>query len=115
VDASLSFRKLSDELVTPLCPRVAEVQVRYGFGLNALRAGISRSAASAFPNAKFDHKDADIISECRNCCSIGSPIDGIKDAVGPIVSLLEVGSDFVLREFVRERAFLAACYVPCNR
>jgi hypothetical protein len=44
------FRKLIDELVKPICSRVAEVQMRYGFGLNALRAGISRSAASAFPD-----------------------------------------------------------------
>jgi hypothetical protein len=45
------LRKLSDELVTPSCPRV--VQVRYGLGLNALRADISRSAASAFLNANW--------------------------------------------------------------
>jgi hypothetical protein len=52
VVASLEvLRKLSDELVIPSCPRVAEVvQVRHAFGWNALRAGISRSAASAFPN-----------------------------------------------------------------
>jgi hypothetical protein len=32
--------KLRDELVTPSCPRVAGVRVRYGLGLNAL-GGIS--------------------------------------------------------------------------
>jgi hypothetical protein len=47
------LRKLSDELVTPSCSRVAEVQVGYSSGFNALRAGISRSAASAFPNANW--------------------------------------------------------------
>ena len=45
------LRKPSDELVTPSCPRVAEVQVRYGLGFNALRAGISRSAPLLFQNA----------------------------------------------------------------
>jgi hypothetical protein len=44
----------------------------------------------------------EIISECRDCCSIGIPLDGIKDGVGPIVALLlEVRSAFVLGEFVR--------------
>ena len=33
--------------------------------------------------------------------------------VGPIVALLDVRSDFVLREGVRERAFVAPCDVPC--
>jgi hypothetical protein len=47
------LRKLSVESVAPSCPRVAEVQVSYGLGLNAFRAGISRSAASAFPNANW--------------------------------------------------------------
>jgi hypothetical protein len=47
------LRKLGDELVTLSCPRVAEVQVRYGLRLNALQAGISRSAASAFPHANW--------------------------------------------------------------
>jgi hypothetical protein len=32
--------------------------------------------------------------------------------VGPIVALLDVRSEFVLREFVRELAFFAACDVP---
>jgi molybdopterin-guanine dinucleotide biosynthesis protein A len=50
---------------------------------------------------------------CRNCCSIGSLVNGIKDVVGPIVALLDVRSDFVLREVVRERAFFAPCDVPC--
>jgi hypothetical protein len=77
------LRELSDELVTPSCSRVVEVKVRYGLGLTALPAGISRSAVSAFSNAnwspvvaEFDHKGADIISEGRNYCSIGSPLDG---------------------------------------
>jgi hypothetical protein len=47
---------------------------------------------------EFDHKGA-IISYSRNCYSIGSPIDGIKDVVGPIVALLKVHSDFLLGEF----------------
>jgi hypothetical protein len=47
------LRKLSDELGPPSCSRVAEVQMRYGFSLNALRAGISHSAASNFPNANW--------------------------------------------------------------
>jgi hypothetical protein len=34
-------RKLSDELVTPTCPRVAEVQVGYSLGRNAFQTGIS--------------------------------------------------------------------------
>jgi hypothetical protein len=46
-------RKLSDELVTPSCPRVAEIQVRCGLGLNVFRADINRSDASAFPNANW--------------------------------------------------------------
>jgi hypothetical protein len=37
----------------PSFPIVTEVLVRYGLGLNALRAGISRSTASAFPNADW--------------------------------------------------------------
>jgi hypothetical protein len=77
---------------------------RYRLRLNALRAGIIRIAASAFPMAEFDHKGSDIISECRNCCSIDSTVDGIKDVVGPIVALLNVPSEFVLKEFVREHA-----------
>jgi hypothetical protein len=63
--------------------------------------------------AEFDHKESDIVSECRNCCSIGSPVDGIKYVVYPIVALLDGHSDFVLRETVRERVFFAACAVPC--
>jgi hypothetical protein len=63
--------------------------------------------------AEFDHKGANILSECRNCCSIGSPTNGIKDVVGPAVALLEVRSAFLPREFVCERAFFAACDVPC--
>jgi hypothetical protein len=62
--------------------------------------------------AEFDDKGADLIRECRNCCSICSLIDGIKDVGGPTVALLEVRSDFV-SEFVRERAFSAAYDVPC--
>jgi molybdopterin-guanine dinucleotide biosynthesis protein A len=61
--------------------------------------------------ADFDHKGADIISDCRNNCSIGSPVDGINDVVGPIVALLEVLSACVLGEFVREHVFFAACDV----
>jgi hypothetical protein len=54
------------------------------------------------------------LGECRNCCSIGSLADGIKDAVGPIVALSDVRSDFVLRGFVIERAcVLVACDVRC--
>jgi hypothetical protein len=41
------LRKLSDELETPSYPRVAEVQVMYGLGLNALRAGISSVSAES--------------------------------------------------------------------
>jgi hypothetical protein len=37
------LRKLSGELVTPSCPKVAEL----------FQAGISRSAASEFPNANW--------------------------------------------------------------
>jgi hypothetical protein len=51
---------------------------------------------------EFDYKGAEIISECRDCCSIGIRLDGIKDGVGPIVALLlEVRSAFVLGEFIR--------------
>jgi hypothetical protein len=60
----------------------------------------------------IDYKGADIISECRDCCSSGSSVDGIKDVVGPTAALLEVRSDFVLREFVRERAFLRLVLCP---
>jgi hypothetical protein len=63
--------------------------------------------------AEFDHKDSNIVSECRNCCSIGSPVDGIKYVIGPIVTLLDGRSGFVHRETVRGRAFFAACDVPC--
>jgi hypothetical protein len=63
--------------------------------------------------AEFDNKGAEIISECRNCYSIGSSIDGIKDVGASKVALLEVRSDFVPMEFVCERAFFAACDVPC--
>ncbi len=45
--------KLRDELVAPNCTGVVEVQVRYGLGLNAPLADISRSAASAFSNADW--------------------------------------------------------------
>jgi hypothetical protein len=44
---------------------------------------------------------SDIISECRNCCLIGSLVDGIKDVYGPIVALLDARSEFVLGKFVR--------------
>jgi hypothetical protein len=105
--------RMSDELVEPSCPRVAEVQMRYGLELSACRKDIRYSAASVFLSAswlpvmaEFDHKGSDIISECRNCCSIGSPIDGIIDVVGPIVALLDVRSDFVPGEFFRE------CFFP---
>jgi hypothetical protein len=47
------LRKLSDEFITSSCPRVAEVKLMYGLGVNALRAGISRNAVSAFPNASW--------------------------------------------------------------
>jgi hypothetical protein len=47
------LRKLSGELVTLSCRRVAEVPVMYGLGLNAVRAGISHSAVSALPNANW--------------------------------------------------------------
>jgi molybdopterin-guanine dinucleotide biosynthesis protein A len=62
---------------------------------------------------EFDHEGPDLISEYRNSCSIGSPVDGIKDVVGPMVALLQVRS--VLSEFVRERSFFVACDVPCDR
>jgi hypothetical protein len=38
---------------------------------------------------EFDHKGPGIISDYRNCRSIGSPADGIIDVVGPIVALLD--------------------------
>ncbi len=63
--------------------------------------------------AEFDNKGADLIRECRNCCSICCPIDGIKGVGDPTIALLEVRSDFVLGEFVRERAFFVTCDVPC--
>jgi hypothetical protein len=46
--------------------------------------------------AEFDHKGADLTRECRNCCLIRSPIDGIKGVGVPTIALLEVRSDFVL-------------------
>ena len=62
---------------------------------------------------EFDHKGPDIIRECLNGCSIiGSPADGIESVVGRIVALLDVGSQFVLGEVVRERAFFVTGYVP---
>jgi hypothetical protein len=62
---------------------------------------------------EFDHKGPDIISECRNGCSIGSPAAGIKDVVGSIVAFLDVRSEFGHRDFFRERTCLVACDVPC--
>jgi hypothetical protein len=62
---------------------------------------------------EFDNKGANLIRECRNCCLLCSPIDGIEGVGGPTVTLLEVRSDFVLREFFRDRAFFVACDVPC--
>jgi hypothetical protein len=55
--------------------------------------------------AEFDNKGADLIRECRNCFSICSPIAEIKGVVDPTAALLEVRSDFVLRNFFRGRAF----------
>jgi hypothetical protein len=45
------FRELSDELVSPICSRVTEVQMAYCFGLDAFRAGGIRGAVFVFPNA----------------------------------------------------------------
>jgi hypothetical protein len=61
---------------------------------------------------EFDRKGSDIISECRNGCSIGSSAAGIKDVVGSIVALLDVRSEFVHREFIRERTFFVAVMYP---
>jgi hypothetical protein len=35
--------------------------------------------------------------------AVGSPVDGIKDVVGPMVALLDIRSDFALGGFVRQR------------
>jgi hypothetical protein len=45
------FRELGDELVSPLCSRVTEVQMAYCFGLDASRACSIRGAVLVFPNA----------------------------------------------------------------
>jgi hypothetical protein len=44
------FRKLIDELVAPICSRVAEVQVARCFELNVFRVGIRSSAVTVVPN-----------------------------------------------------------------
>ena len=43
---------------------------------------------------------------------VGSPIDGIKDWVGPIVEILDVCPEFILRKFCRERSWLVIYPVP---
>jgi hypothetical protein len=85
-----------EALVEPSCTEVAELQVRYGLGLNALLADISHSAASAFPNAdwgpamtELDHKGPDTD---RNGCSIGSSADGIIYVVGPLSNCCAVAN-----------------------
>jgi hypothetical protein len=45
------FRKLIDELVAPICSRVAEVQVARCYELNAFRSGSRSGAVPVMPNA----------------------------------------------------------------
>jgi hypothetical protein len=65
-----------------------EGRVKYSLGLNALPVDMT----------EFDHKGPEIISEHRNGYSIGSPVWNHICSVGPIVALLDVRPDFVLRE-----------------
>jgi hypothetical protein len=46
------FRELGDELVSPICSRVTEVQMAYCFGLDAFRACGIRGAVIVFPNVR---------------------------------------------------------------
>jgi hypothetical protein len=48
---------------------------------------------------ELDHKGPGIISEYRRGLSVGSPVDWIKDLVGPVVALRP---ECILREFCRE-------------
>jgi hypothetical protein len=114
------LRQMGDEMVAPSCTGLAEIQFKYRIGCAVFRYQShrrSRTPTGSQPTSqptmnRFDHKGLDMKSKYRRGSSVGSIPDGIIDVVGPIIALLDVSLDFVLREFVRERAFFVACDIP---